>query len=159
MTRQTLARRDLLLGAVTLVVTTALPAAARGAGPAMHVLKDPDCGCCSAWIEILEREGFTVTTERSLGAALARYKLENGIPQAVVSCHTGRIEGYMIEGHVPAADIRRLLAERPEAVGLAVPGMPYGSPGMGPEDEREAYDVLLIRRDGTTEIFTRYRAA
>jgi len=159
MTRQALARRDLLLGAVTLAVTTALPVAARGAGSAMHVLRDPDCGCCSAWIELLEREGFTVTTESSLGSALMRYKLENGIPPAVASCHTGRIEGYMIEGHVPAADIRRLLAERPAAVGLAVPGMPYGSPGMGPEEEREAYDVLLIRKDGTIEIFTRYPAA
>ena len=65
----------------------------------------------------------------------------------------------MIEGHVPTADIRRLLRERPDAVGLSVPGMPYGSPGMGPEDRREAYDVHLIRRDGTTEVFTRYDAA
>jgi hypothetical protein len=69
------------------------------------------------------------------------------------------IEGYVLEGHVPAADIRRLLEERPDAIGLAVPGMPYGSPGMGPEDSREAYDVLLIGRDGSTEVFTRYLAA
>ena len=77
----------------------------------------------------------------------------------MISCHTGEIEGYMIEGHVPVADIRRLLAERPDAVGLAVPGMPYGSPGMGPEDQREAYDVFLIRRDGSSEVFTSYSAA
>jgi hypothetical protein len=88
-----------------------------------------------------------------------RYKMDNGIPREMISCHTGSVEGYMIEGHVPPADIRRLLAERPDAVGLAVPGMPYGSPGMGPESEREAYDVFLIRRDGTTEIFTSYAAA
>ena len=69
------------------------------------------------------------------------------------------VEGYMIEGHVPVPEIRRLLAERPEAVGLAVPGMPYGSPGMGPEAERDAYDVLLIRKDGTTEVFASYEAA
>ena len=77
----------------------------------------------------------------------------------MVSCHTGRVDGYMIEGHVPAADIRRLLVERPDAVGLAVPGMPYGSPGMGPESEREAYDVFLIQRDGSIEVFSRYTAA
>ena len=75
------------------------------------------------------------------------------------SCHTGKIEGYMIEGHVPPSDIRRLLAERPDAVGLAVPGMPYGSPGMGPEDRREAYDVFLIRADGSAERFAHYDAA
>ena len=125
----------------------------------MHVLKDPNCGCCSAWIEILERDGFSVTLEASEGAVLARYKSENGIPQSMVSCHTGRIDGYMVEGHVPVADIRRLLMERPDAIGLAVPGMPYGSPGMGPESEREAYDVFLIRHDGSTEVFTSYNAA
>ena len=75
------------------------------------------------------------------------------------SCHTARVGGYIIEGHVPAADIRRLLDERRDAVGLAVPGMPYGSPGMGPETEREAYDVFLIRSDGSTEVFTSYAAA
>ena len=74
----------------------------------------------------------------------------------MVSCHTALIDGYVIEGHVPAADIRRLLEERPDAVGLAVPGMPDGSPGMGPEDDREAYDVFLIRKDGSTEVFSSY---
>jgi len=123
------------------------------------VLKDPNCGCCSAWIEILENEGFTVTTEASAGAPLMRYKADNGIPQEMASCHTARVEGYMIEGHVPVADIRRLLEERPDAVGVAVPGMPYGSPGMGPESDREAYAVFLIRRDGSSEVFSRYAAA
>ena len=84
------------------------------------------------------------------------FKLDNGVPQRMVSCHTALIEGYVIEGHVPAADIRRLLEERPDAVGLAVPGMPYGSPGMGPEENREAYDVFLIREDGSTEVFSSY---
>ncbi|MFT7146969.1 MAG: hypothetical protein ACJASZ_001849, partial [Yoonia sp.] len=97
--------------------------------------------------------------ERSFGTLLIRHKLDNGIPQNMVSCHTGEIEGYMIEGHVPPADTWRLLAERPDVVGLAVPDMPYGSPGMGPEDRREAYDVFLILRDGTTEIFTSYEGA
>ena len=74
----------------------------------------------------------------------------------MTSCHTAFVDGYVIEGHVPAADIRRLLSERPDAVGLVVPGMPYGSPGMGPEDNREAYDVFLINDDGSTEVFTSY---
>ncbi len=94
-----------------------------------------------------------------MGTLLARYKLDNGIPQKMVSCHTGRIGGYMIEGHVPVADIHRLLEERPDAVGLAVPGMPYGSPGMGAESERESYEVFLIRRDGSTEVYASYSAA
>lgn len=90
--------------------------------------------------------------------ALGRYKLDNGIPHEMASCHTGRIAGYMIEGHVPPADIRRLLRERPDAIGLAVPGMPFGSPGMGSEAEREGYEVLLIRSDGSTEVFSSYGA-
>lgn len=159
MTQETLSRRALLIGSVALLTAQPLWAQSRGVRPAIHVLKDPNCGCCSAWIEILENDGFAVTTERSLGTLLMRYKMENGIPQEMMSCHTARVEGYMIEGHVPVADIRRLLDERPDAVGLAVPGMPYGSPGMGPESDREAYDVYLVHRDGTTEQYSSYGAA
>jgi hypothetical protein len=159
MTQQTPTRRGLLIGGLMVLAASPLRAVAQGGGPAIHVLKDPNCGCCSAWIEILEREGFSVTAEDSAGTLLMRHKAENGIPQAMISCHTAQVEGYMIEGHVPTADIRRLLAARPDAVGLAVPGMPYGSPGMGPENARDAYDVFLIRRDGSTEVFTRYDAA
>jgi len=159
MNQDTFSRRTLLVGAAALVAASPLRALAQGAGPAIHVMKDPNCGCCSAWIEILENDGFIVTTEASAGTLLMRYKLDNGIPQEMVSCHTGRVDGYMIEGHVPVADIRRLLGERPDAISLAVPGMPFGSPGMGPESEREAYDVFLIRGDGSTEVFTSYAAA
>lgn len=154
----TMTRRAMMVAAAGFAASVPLAGAAQG-GPVIHVLKDPNCGCCTAWIEILKEEGFTVTTERSFGTLLIRHKLDNGIPQSMTSCHTGEIEGYMIEGHVPTADIRRLLSERPDAVGLAVPGMPYGSPGMGPEDEREAYDVFLILKDGGTEIFSSYEAA
>ena len=125
----------------------------------LNVRRDPNCRCCSAWIEILQADGFDVTVEESTGTELARYKLDNGIPQAMGSCHTGKIAGYMVEGHVPPRDIRRLLVERPDAIGLAVPGMPYGSPGMGPESERETYEVYLIRRDGSSEVFERYSAS
>jgi hypothetical protein len=159
MNHGTFSRRTLLIGAAALVAAPPIRALAQGAGPAIHVMKDPNCGCCSAWIEILQSDGFLVTTEASAGTLLMRYKLDNGIPQEMVSCHTGRMDGYMIEGHVPVADIRRLLVERPDAVGLAVPGMPYGSPGMGAEDERQAYDVFLIRRNGSTEVFSSYEAA
>ena len=154
----TLTRRSLLACSASFAAAAPLAALAE-AKPAIHVMKDPNCGCCSAWIEILENEGFAVTTERSLGTLLIKYKQDNGIPQNMASCHTGKIEGYMIEGHVPPGDIRKLLAERPDAIGLAVPGMPYGSPGMGPESERDAYDVYLIARDGGSEVFTRYEAA
>ncbi|KUF10338.1 DUF411 domain-containing protein [Pseudoponticoccus marisrubri] len=158
----TLTRRKLLACAAGFAATmpAAMPAVVQArTGPAVHVLKDPDCGCCAAWIDILRRDGFAVTSAPSSPARLMRHKRASGIPANMVSCHTGQVAGYMIEGHVPAADIRRLLAERPDAVGLAVPGMPYGSPGMGPETAREAYDVFLIRRDGRAEVFNRYPAA
>ncbi|WP_347140348.1 DUF411 domain-containing protein [Paracoccus sp. SSK6] len=159
MTSKNPSRRTILAAGAGLFALTALPARARSLDNQMLVMKDPNCGCCGAWIEIVEAAGFIVTTELSAGTALMRYKSENGIPEAMASCHTARIGGYMLEGHVPVADIRRILEERPEAIGLAVPGMPYGSPGMGPESEREAYDVLLIRNDGTSEVFTHYPAA
>jgi hypothetical protein len=159
MTHETISRRAILVGATSLMATLPVRTLAQGVGPSIHVMKDPNCGCCSAWIDLLANDGFAVTTEASAGTRLMRYKLDNGIPQEMVSCHTGLVDGYMIEGHVPVADIRRLLVERPDAVGLAVPGMPYGSPGMGPESARDAYDVLLMRRDGSIEVFTSYAAA
>lgn len=151
-------RRQILTTAIGLASLAPLAAFAKDA-PAIHVMRDPGCGCCGAWIEILRKDGFTVTEQRSSNSLLVQFKTDKGIPPRMMSCHTGEIEGYVVEGHVPGADIRRLLAERPDAIGLAVPGMPYGSPGMGPEDEREAYEVFLIRRDGSIEVFTKYDAA
>ncbi|MCL7466307.1 DUF411 domain-containing protein [Phaeovulum sp. NW3] len=159
MTHETISRRTILVGATALLAASPLITLAQDAGPAIHVMKDPNCGCCSAWIEILENDGFTVTSEASAGTLLMRYKLDNGIPEEMTSCHTAKVGDYLIEGHVPPADIRRLLVERPDAIGLAVPGMPYGSPGMGPETEREAYIVYLIHHDGTTAAFSSYQAA
>ena len=124
-----------------------------------HVIKTNGCGCCLAWMEHLEKNGFAVTGENMFGGALVRYKLEQGVPQRMISCHTAEIDGYVIEGHVPAADIKRLLEERPDAVGLAVPGMPLGSPGMDFGDRQEAYDVFLIDQDGGTEVFASYPAS
>ena len=151
---QTLSRRAFIAGAAAI---TALPA--RAASPEVIVAKDPGCGCCGAWIDILKQDGFDVNTRNVDGDTLSRLKMLSGVPQDMASCHTAKVEGYIIEGHVPTADIRRLLAERPNAVGLSVPGMPWGSPGMGPESEREAYDVFLIKRDGTVEVFQSYDGA
>ncbi|MEY8829369.1 DUF411 domain-containing protein [Sedimentitalea sp. XS_ASV28] len=125
----------------------------------IDVRKTDGCGCCLSWMEHLEENGFAPAGEDMAGGLLASFKRENGVPQHMVSCHTAVIEGYVIEGHVPASDIKQLLDERPDAVGLAVPGMPYGSPGMGPEEDREAYDVVLIGGDGLTEIFSSYPAS
>ena len=148
-----LSRRTVL----ALVAGCLASAPLRAAAPvAIIVVKDPDCGCCEAWIDILRADGFAVTTQVIDYDALQALKGQSGIPEPMRSCHTARVEGYVIEGHVPPADIRRLLSERPEAIGLAVPGMPYGSPGMGSEDDREAYAVFLIRRDGSAEVFSEY---
>lgn len=151
-----LSRRKVLLLGAGLALS---PAATVAGGTVLHVRKDPDCGCCTAWIEILEADGFPVTVEMVPPDQLMRFKMDHGIPETLVSCHTAEIGGYLVEGHVPPADIRRLLDERPDALGLAVPGMPWGSPGMGPESEREAYDVFLIARDGSASVFAHYDAA
>lgn len=151
-------RRTLLMAAASLAALPAIPAPAQ-ARPAMHVRKDPDCGCCGDWIAILREAGFDLTVQEMPNADLARFKLARGIAPDLASCHTAEIAGYVVEGHVPPADIDRLLAERPDAVGLSVPGMPWGAPGMGPESERDAYDVVLIGRDGGRTVFSRYDAA
>lgn len=114
------------------------------------VYKTPTCGCCTGWVEHLEANGFEAETRdlRSLTAV----KMEVGVPPAMASCHTALVEGYVIEGHVPAEAIDRLLAERPDVAGLAVPGMPIGSPGMeGPNPE--PYTVYAFDREGRTTEF------
>ena len=155
----TLTRRATLIALATGLAVGLRPEAADAAPIAIRVAKDPNCGCCTAWVEIIEADGFSATVELLGYDALEAHKAASGIPQTMASCHTAHVEGYVVEGHVPPADIRRLLAERPDAVGLSVPGMPYGSPGMGPDTAREAYVVYLIRRDGSAEVFTNYDAA
>ena len=126
-------RRGLLLCGIALAALPSRVAWAEQAR-AIHVAKGTGCECCSAWIAHLKENGFVVTEEELYGALLIRFKLDLGVPPKMQSCHTGKIAGYVIEGHVPASDINRLLEEAPDAVGLTVPGMPYGSPGMGAED-------------------------
>jgi hypothetical protein len=138
------------------LVVLAFPLIAHGAAAlTAEVHKHPQCGCCSVWSRHLEVAGFEVTTVPALDSD-ARWQAF-GVPRTLGACHTAKIDGYIVEGHVPAADILRLLDERPEALGLVVPGMPMGSPGMeGPRSQ--AYDVLLLKADGTTEVFARYPA-
>lgn len=121
-----------------------------------EVWKSPTCGCCKDWITHLEANGFQVKVN-DVGNTAARARLK--VPTRLGSCHTALVGRYAIEGHVPAADIHRLLKERPDAIGLAVPGMPVGSPGMdGPayDNRQDPYDVLLIAHDGSTQVFNSY---
>jgi len=142
-----------MLGAGCVWLAACGPAEARA--PQITVYKDPYCGCCTAWVEHVKAAGFVATVVET--ADLAAVRAKHGLPVSVASCHTGVVDTYAIEGHVPAADITRLLARKPKARGLAVPGMPVGSPGMeAPDGSREPFDVLLVRQDGTTEVFARH---
>lgn len=131
----------------------ASPAAAAAEQPSIEVWKSATCECCIDWVKHLEANGFTVKVNDTAPDTLARIKRQAGIGDKLASCHTARIEGYMVEGHVPAPDIERLVAERPDAIGLTVPGMPIGSPGMERGDKTEPYDVLLMKKDGSTGVF------
>ena len=122
----------------------------------ISVWKSPSCNCCNDWIKHLQSQGFTVKTFDT-GNAASRSNF--GIPNEFGSCHTAYIDKYAIEGHVPAQDIKKLLNKRPDAIGLAVPGMPVGSPGMDGVEygyRKDSFDVLLIKKDGGVEVFKSY---
>ena len=123
--------------------------------PPMTVYKSATCGCCTGWVEHARTNGFTVRTVDT--EDLGSVKRELGVPERLASCHTVVVGAYVIEGHVPAMDVKRLLAERPDVRGLAVPGMPIGSPGMeqGPPSAYQRYDVLTFTRAGLTTVFAR----
>ncbi len=159
-------RRAWLRHALALAAAGTLPVLARAAAPAttstanvpadMEVWKDPNCGCCKDWVAHMQAAGFRVGVH-DMGNTAVRQRL--GLPAQLGSCHTALVGGYVIEGHVPAADVRRLLREKPQALGLAVPGMPVGSPGMDSAlygGRRDAFDVLLVARDGSTSVFQHY---
>ena len=120
---------------------------------AVEVFKSPYCGCCGKWVEHLRQNGFQVNTHDVEDVTTARKKM--GMPDRLGSCHTAKIGGYVVEGHVPAADIQRLLRDKPKALGLAVPSMPPGSPGME-SAKPMPYQTLLVRTDGTTQVFTQH---
>lgn len=124
------------------------------------VWKTPTCGCCKDWVIHLRKEGFNVVANDVPDTAPIRQKL--GLPAKFGSCHTAQVGGYVIEGHVPASEVKRLLREKPAAIGLAVPGMPVGSPGMEMKGDmlgvRDAYDVMLVTRDGSSRVYKSYAA-
>lgn len=124
------------------------------------VWKTPTCGCCKDWVIHLRKEGFNVVANDVPDTAPIRQKL--GLPAKFGSCHTAQVGGYVIEGHVPASEVKRLLREKPAAIGLAVPGMPVGSPGMEMKGDmvgvRDAYDVVLVTRDGSSRVYKSYAA-
>ena len=139
------------------VASAIAPVSRAAESPSITVWKSPTCGCCNDWITHLEENGFSVT-KYDEGSYEAMKRL--GMPPRYGSCHTAEIEGYAIEGHVPAREILRLIDERPDAIGLSVPAMPRGSPGMdGPQygNVVDPYDVLLIDRDGEASVFQSYR--
>jgi len=141
-------RTTIIAGALALLSVPAL------ASETVDVFSTSGCGCCIGWMKHLEEAGFEVTNENLAMADLQAKKTGAGLRPGQTSCHTGFVRGYVVEGHVPAAEVKRLLAERSDAAGLAVPDMPAGSPGMGTSDE--PYEVLLVARDGTSTVFARY---
>lgn len=137
--------------------TTTADEASDPTGETVTVFASPTCGCCGDWIEHMREKGFQA--EKREVSNINRVKKEAGLPRSLASCHTAFIGGYIIEGHVPASDVKRLLREQPEAAGLSVPRMPMGSPGMKVQGRgRDAFDVILFRKSGDQEVFEHYPA-
>ena len=122
--------------------------------PVVEVWRSPACGCCGEWVKHLQKNGFA--TRVHMVEDTSTFRRAAGIPERLGSCHTAKVGGYAIEGHVPASEIRRLLSEKPKAVGLSVPGMPLGSPGMEQGPTKQPYDVLLVGNDGRTSVYRKY---
>ena len=149
-------RRLILQTIASLTAAAASPWVVAQTRPQVEVWKDPDCGCCKDWVVHLQTNGFDVKVHDS-GNAAARTRLR--IPKKMGSCHTATVGAYALEGHVPAREIQRLLKEKPKAIGLAVPGMPVGTPGMDAALYRgrvDAYDVLLVLEDGSSRVYRSY---
>lgn len=148
-------RSRLMIRSMFAALTLAFFWNVRAATNEMTVYKTATCNCCNLWVTHLRDHGFQVKVQDV--PSPAEYRRKHGVPENLSSCHTAIVEGYTIEGHVPAAEVQRLLKQRPKAIGLAVPGMPLGSPGM--EAARsERYAVLLIHADGTTSVYKEYPA-
>lgn len=144
-------RRSLIHALASLPALSILSASA---ATGIHVYKSASCDCCSGWVKHLSSAGFAVQVTTTDDTVAVRKKV--GIPDAFGACHTATVEGYAIEGHVPAAEIRRLLTLKPRAIGLAVPSMPVGSPGMEYGDRKDPYTVFLIDRQGRGTVFANY---
>jgi hypothetical protein len=148
-----LSRRGFIIGAAGLALLGARrPSPPARPGTTITVYKSKSCGCCAKWVEHVRANGFETTVHDD--EEMDRLKNEMGVPLPVRSCHTALVGAYLIEGHVPAADIQRLLVERPKIAGLAVPGMPAGTPGMaGSHQEEGGYEVVAFQADGSTRVF------
>lgn len=154
-----LPRRKLLISGVVSAFVLPTLSIASPQLPQVEIWKTPTCGCCKEWVSHLERSGFKTVVHDVNDTAPIRAK--KGIPVALGSCHTAEVGGYALEGHVPASEIKRLLSERPQAIGLAVPGMPMGSPGMegpaGADHPPPKYDILLVSKSGKPSVYKSYR--
>jgi len=155
MSSNTLSRREWVaasVGALALLVTRRADASAK---VAITIYKSPTCGCCAKWVDHVRAAGFATTVHDV--ADVDAIKRREGVPTALQSCHTALVEGYVVEGHVPAADVLRLLREKPKGVrGVAVPGMPSGSPGMEMGGRADRFDVVAFGRDGRTRVFAQH---
>jgi hypothetical protein len=152
----------LVLALFTLAAAGAVLALVRAqqeatAAESVVVYKTATCGCCGVWVEHLRAQGFAVVAHDVSHEELTAIAREAGVAPELRSCHTAKVGGYAIEGHVPAADIARLLRERPDVAGIAVPGMPVGSPGMEMGDRRDPYNVVAFAMDGRRSVFAQYR--
>jgi hypothetical protein len=127
---------------------------ARGAPIRMTVFKDPNCGCCKSWVDYMRKHGFEVTVRDT--SDVAGVKRTARLPDRLASCHTAFVNGYVVEGHVPAEDVQRMLDQKPRIAGIATPGMPAGSPGMEVPDRKDAYDVIAFKRDGSTSVYAKH---
>ena len=132
----------------------AMPAFAAPPGTEVQVFKSPTCGCCGSWVEHMRAAGFTVKVTEVDDTTATRKRL--GLPDRYGSCHTATVGGYVLEGHVPAAEVKRLLAAKPKAIGLAVPGMPPSAPGMDVPGRKDPYQVLLVDASGQSTVFANY---
>lgn len=156
MTNKYMTRR-IVLGGISVLALTPLSAIAKAASrPTINAYRNPGCGCCEKWAEMLKSAGFEVTMEDA--PDLSSRRVAAGVPDELAGCHTALMGDYVIEGHVPLQEIERMLAEKPAIRGIAVPGMPMGSPGMEMGETRDAYDVVAFAADGTRSIFAHYAA-
>ena len=145
-------RRFAISVAGVLLLAGSVGMTAQGQQTTVEVYKSPTCGCCSKWVDHLRSHGFTVRATNTDN--IDALKTNRGIPRQVRSCHTALVGGYVVEGHVPAADVQRLLKDRPPIAGIGVPGMPIGSPGMEvPGVKAQAFDVISFAKDGSTRVF------
>lgn len=146
-------KRRTFLGVVAATAMTGSVTAIAAAAPNVKVYKSPTCGCCGEWVKHMRANGFPVTVNDV--ADVDAFRAKAGVPEALAACHTALVDGYVVEGHVPAADVRRLLAERPKVLGIVVPGMPASAPGMD-SPRASPYQVLLLQADGVTRVYRTY---